>query len=161
MDLRSLGIDLSRGRVFQARGDDGEPSQRCRGRACLALRVPLVPTAAGSLNGLVQVGALLSGTAYYLGFAPPRLLIRAWQEPELRRFLERAATLPRLPDTATIVRTLEDGAARTMGAGAALGLWDADNGVLRFANPHAVLGVHLGVGLRRRRTAKEGAIKNR
>lgn len=105
---------------------------------------PLLPGAGGFLNGLVQIGSLLSGVAYYVGFAPPRLLVRAWQEPELRGFLERAATLPRLRDTGMIVRTLEDGAARTMGAGASIGLWDADKGVLRFANPHGVLPSEVG-----------------
>ena len=35
--------------------------------------------------------SLLSGLCYIVGFAPPALLRRAWQEPELRAFLGRAA----------------------------------------------------------------------
>ena len=61
------------------------------------------------------------------------MLRRAWQEPELRAFLGRAASLPRLPDTESIVRELEHGAASSLGAdGANVGLWDEAAGVLRF-----------------------------
>jgi uncharacterized protein YjeT (DUF2065 family) len=55
--------------------------------------------------GLIQqLASLASGVSYFIGFAPPSILRRAWQEPELRAFLGRAASLPRLPDTAAIVR---------------------------------------------------------
>ena len=77
--------------------------------------------------------ALASGIAYFLGFATPGWLRRTWQEPELRAFLGRAARLPRLPDTASIVRELERGAAASLGAPyAAIGLWDGEAQVLRF-----------------------------
>ena len=77
---------------------------------------------------------LASGLAYFLGFAPPAWLRRAWQEPELRAFLSRAARLPRLPTTAAIVRELEQGAATSVGAPhAAVGLWVEPEGVLRFS----------------------------
>lgn len=76
---------------------------------------------------------LLSGLGYFIGFAPPAWLRRTWQEPELRRFLVRAARLPRLPDTAAIVRELEEGAAASLGSGeAAIGLWDEDRQRLTF-----------------------------
>ncbi|MGH2369718.1 MAG: GAF domain-containing sensor histidine kinase, partial [Chloroflexota bacterium] len=76
---------------------------------------------------------LASGVCYFLGFAPPSILRRAWQEPELRAFLGRAASLPRLPDTESIVHALEQGAASSLGApGAAIGLWDSDARALRF-----------------------------
>ncbi len=82
---------------------------------------------------LVQATSLCSGLAYFTGFAPPAMLRRAWQEPELRAFLGRAARLPRLPDTAAIVTELETGAAAALGAsGAAIGLWDESVGALRF-----------------------------
>ena len=84
------------------------------------------------LNGITQVLALGSGLAFFVGFAPPRALRRAWQEPELRGFLKRAASLPRLPDTASIVSELERGAANTLGARAAVGLWDPVANALRF-----------------------------
>ncbi|MBV9281438.1 MAG: hypothetical protein JOZ41_15265, partial [Chloroflexi bacterium] len=43
--------------------------------------------------------ALACGVSYFVGFTPPTWLRRTWQEPELRAFLGRAASLPRLPDT--------------------------------------------------------------
>ena len=84
------------------------------------------------LSGVTQTLALASGIAFFVGFAPPRALRRAWQEPELRGFLKRAASLPRLPDTASIVSELERGAANTLGARAAVGLWDPVANALRF-----------------------------
>ena len=72
--------------------------------------------------------------SYFLGFAPPGLLRRAWQEPELRSFLGRAASLPRLPDTGTIIAEMERGASTSVGAPhARIGLWDEPAQVLRFA----------------------------
>ena len=92
-----------------------------------------VPDAAGPWTLLSRFFGLAAGVGYFLGFAPPVLLRRAWQEPELRAFLGRAASLPRLPDTAAIVRELERGAAASIGAPtAAIGLWDPDAAVVRF-----------------------------
>src|SRR5919109_882189 len=62
-------------------------------------------------SALGQGLGLALGLAYFVGFAPPALLRRAWQEPELRAFLGRAAALPRLPTTEAIVRELERGTA--------------------------------------------------
>jgi signal transduction histidine kinase len=76
---------------------------------------------------------MASGLAYVLGFAPPTWLRRAWQEPELRAFLERAAALPHLPDTHAIVTELERGAASATGsAGASIGLLDERGVALVF-----------------------------
>lgn len=83
---------------------------------------------------LSDVGGLASAISYFIGFSPPVFLRRAWQEPELRVFLGRAANLPRLPDTASILRELEEGARSSVGAPhASIGLWDEERGVLRFA----------------------------
>lgn len=80
-----------------------------------------------------DIFGLLAGISYFLGFAPPAWLRRAWQEPELRAFLLRAARLPHLPDTAAIVQELKQGAAMSVGTpGAALGLHDAERNALRF-----------------------------
>lgn len=81
---------------------------------------------------LAELCGLGSALAYYLGFAPPGFLRRAWQAPELRAFLARAARLPRLPTTLDIVRELEAGAASSTGATARIGLWTEDAGVVRF-----------------------------
>ena len=93
---------------------------------------------------IAQLLGLASGLAYFIGFAPPRGLRRAWQEPELRDFLQRAASLPRLPSTSAIVNALQDGAANTLGGRAAIGLYDAELRVLRFQDPHAVLPNEVG-----------------
>jgi signal transduction histidine kinase len=83
-------------------------------------------------EALAQLLGLGSAVAYYLGFAPPPILRRAWQEPELRSFLARAASLPRLPATLDIVRELERGASNSTGTSARIGLWQDDTSKLRF-----------------------------
>src|SRR6266540_5852736 len=83
-------------------------------------------------QALAQLLGLGSAVAYYLGFAPPPILRRAWQEPELRAFLARAASLPRLPTTLDIVRELEHGASNSTGTTARIGLWQDDISKLRF-----------------------------
>jgi signal transduction histidine kinase len=76
---------------------------------------------------------LASGLSFFLGFAPPLILRRAWQEPELRTFLGRAASLPRLPDTDAIIAELERGARMSLGAsGARIGIWDAVDNRITF-----------------------------
>lgn len=112
------------------------------GLGLLAIGVgALLPTTLGHAVSLIEQLALLgAGLGYFVGFAPPPLLRRAWQEPELRSFLSRAASLPRLPDTAAIVRELEDGAKAAIGAPAAsIGLWDEATGTLGYsgAGPNA------------------------
>jgi signal transduction histidine kinase len=80
-----------------------------------------------------RFAGLASGVSYFLGFSPPAWLRRAWQEPDLRAFLGRAASLPRLSDTQAIVRELQRGAAASVGAPAAVvGLWLPDEGVVRL-----------------------------
>jgi signal transduction histidine kinase len=85
----------------------------------------------GDPNSVWQMLSDLSGFAaaccYFLGFASPRWLRRAWQEPELRAFLGRAARLPRLADIKAMIAELESGAATSLGApNARIGLWDAE-----------------------------------
>ena len=93
----------------------------------------LAPGLAEYWRVLSRLTGLASGLAYFLGFAPPVVLRRAWQEPELRQFLGRAANLPRLPTTGAIVQELERGTASALGVPkASVGLWDEDEGVLRF-----------------------------
>jgi signal transduction histidine kinase len=104
----------------------------------------LPPSLTGLSDGVIQVLALASAIAYVVGFAPPQILRRAWQEPELRAFLRRAASLPRLPDTPSIVRALQDGAGSTLGARATIGLFDRQTNRLRFQDPHGVLPNEIG-----------------
>jgi signal transduction histidine kinase len=99
----------------------------------LGLR-PLLPDRYADLWQILgDTAGLASGVSFFLGVAPPRWLRRAWQEPELRAFLGRAASLPRLPDTEAIVHELERGAALSVGASeASIGLWEAADQVVRF-----------------------------
>ncbi len=92
-----------------------------------------LPDEAPVWTELSLLAGLGSGLAYFIGFVPPTWLRRAWQEPELRAFLGRAASLPRLSTTDAIIKELERGAAASLGAPAAsVGLWDPTAGVLRF-----------------------------
>jgi signal transduction histidine kinase len=82
---------------------------------------------------LSELAGLASAAFYFLGFAPPPILRRAWQEPEVRGFLSQATRLSRLPNTESVLRALESGAARAIGAPYALiGVWDESRGVLKF-----------------------------
>lgn len=92
----------------------------------------MLPHRPSWLDVLALLFTLISGLGYFVGFAPPAWLRRAWQEPEVRAFLGRAATLPRLPTTRQIVQELERGAASSLGAPAAvITLWDHTDQVLR------------------------------
>lgn len=92
-----------------------------------------------SMSAVLGLGA---GFAYFVGFATPEWLRRAWQAPELRDFLAAAASLPRMPDSQAILRELERGAALTLGAeGARIGLWDEHRQVLLYDAKHAPLQV--------------------
>jgi signal transduction histidine kinase/FtsH-binding integral membrane protein len=86
--------------------------------------------------GWEELGAALglaSGVCYFVGFAPPTWLRRAWQEPEVRAFLTRVTSLTRLPDMRDLVGELERGAADALGAPAArVALWDPDRCRLRL-----------------------------
>lgn len=102
------------------------------GLTILTIGLSAVPGALSPLWMLLsQFGGLLCGLGFFVGFAPPTWLRRAWQEPEVRAFLGRAASLPRLPDTQAIVRELEQGAANSLGTtSATIALWDEQTGVL-------------------------------
>ncbi len=82
-----------------------------------------------------QVLGLVSAGAFFVGFAPPSFLRRAWQAPELRDLLARAASLPRLPTTLDIVRELEKGAAAATGSQARIGLWREEDQKVRMWRP--------------------------
>ena len=99
----------------------------------------IVPAAAPVISGLTQLLALGAAVSWFLGFAPPAPLRRMWQEPELRAFLERASTLPRLPTTDAILRELERGTGTSFGARATIGLYDPTTRVIRFDNAHGAL----------------------
>jgi signal transduction histidine kinase/ActR/RegA family two-component response regulator len=87
----------------------------------------------GSYTALTMTLALASALAYVVAFSPPRLLRRAWREPELRAFLARAVEISPLEETVAIARRLEERAAAALGAnGAEIALWDEAAGELRL-----------------------------
>lgn len=130
--------------VRSARHSSGITRRRMRavalGSLCLGLVIvvagveSLFPASTRWLSGVIaNCLGLACGISYFVGFTPPRWLRRTWQEPELRAFLGRAASLPRLPDTAAIVRELEHGTATSLGTGrAAIGVWNESAGELEF-----------------------------
>ncbi|NJN17102.1 MAG: GAF domain-containing protein [Oscillochloris sp.] len=93
-------------------------------------QLPIDPEDARSL---VDIFGAAAGISYYFGFTPPRWLRRIWQEPELRAFLSRSASLPQIEDYTRLLHALERGAAAALGAPyAGVGIWDADARLLRF-----------------------------
>jgi signal transduction histidine kinase len=85
------------------------------------------------LDAVGQVGALTSVLAFFLGFAPPAWIRRAWREPDLRAFLERSIHLTGLADDREAIAQLSNAAADAFGApGAAIALADPDRPVLRY-----------------------------
>lgn len=129
--------------VREARRSNGVTRRRMQavaaGSLCLGLTILLsgfaliVARLAPIWTGAGDCFAIGSGVAYFIGFAPPAWLRRSWQEPELRAFLGRAANLPRLPDTRSIIEALEVGAASSIGApGAQIGIWDEAEHAIRF-----------------------------
>jgi signal transduction histidine kinase len=98
--------------------------------------VRLVLPATETWVGLANQGlGLATVVSYFVGFAPPPVLRRAWQEPAIRGLLADAADLVQLPDAHEIAARLEATALAASGAqGAAVGLWDEQTGRLVFRN---------------------------
>ena len=94
--------------------------------------------------------SLACGVAFFVGFAAPQWLRRAWQEPDIRHFLGRAVSLPHIPNTEAVLIELERclgdlfGAYRTV-----IRFWQPETGTLEPAvessrpavivEPHAFL----------------------
>ncbi len=88
-----------------------------------------------TLAGLPQVIALVAAIAFFLGFATPTWIRRAWREPDLRNFLERSIHLPTLTDERRALIEIQNAAAAAFGAsGAAIGLAVPGHPVLRYVN---------------------------
>jgi signal transduction histidine kinase len=84
---------------------------------------------------LAQVAALVAAVAFFLGFAPPAWIRRAWREPDLRHFLERSIHLAGLTDERAAVAELNQAAASALGAtGVSIGLVDPERGMMRYVD---------------------------
>src|SRR5688572_7773633 len=89
-----------------------------------------------NLGALPQIISLFAALAFFLGFAPPTWVRRAWREPDLRRFLERSIHLPTLPDERRALQEVESAVAAAFGApGASIGLAVPGHPTLRYVNP--------------------------
>lgn len=98
----------------------------------LVLVGALVESEVASVAG--QLLGLASAVSFFLGFAPPGWIRRAWREPDLRQFLQRSIHLASLTDERKAMRDLQQAVADTFGAtGAAIGVADEGRGVLRYA----------------------------
>jgi signal transduction histidine kinase len=87
------------------------------------------------LPGLPQVFALFAAIAFFLGFAPPTWVRRAWREPDLRNFLERSVHLVTFTDEREAVVEIQNAVAAAFGAaGASIGLAVPGRAVLRYAS---------------------------
>lgn len=87
------------------------------------------------LDEITAALGVASGVCYFVSFAPPTWLRRAWQEPEVRAFMARSVRLVRLADQHAVIDELQQGAADAVGAPAAsIALWDADERQLRITN---------------------------
>jgi signal transduction histidine kinase len=103
--------------------------------AIVGLFVGVLVEPLGPIVSLIgQVLALAAVLSFFLGFAPPAWVRRAWREPDLRRFLERSVHLAGVADERAAITELELAAAAAFGAkGASIGLADADRRVIRYA----------------------------
>jgi K+-sensing histidine kinase KdpD len=95
----------------------------------------LAPNGAVALNVLVQLAALAAVISFFLGFAPPSWIRRAWREPDLRAFLERSIHLTGVADDRQALAELQQAAADAFGAsGAAIGIADPERPILRYVD---------------------------
>lgn len=103
----------------------------------VALLGAIVDDDGAVLPTVIQVAALASVIAFFLGFMPPTWVRRAWREPDLRAFLERSIHLTGIREDRDAVRELQQAAADTFGAsGAAIGIADAERRVIRYVDRH-------------------------
>jgi signal transduction histidine kinase len=87
----------------------------------------LMPALTGTIQELSAATVLGSAVCYFVAFAPPTWLRRAWQEPELRAFMARVTSLSRLGELRAIAHELERAAADALGAPmASVAIWDPD-----------------------------------
>ena len=101
----------------------------------LALASALVPSDTVGLDVLIQLASLVAVLSFFLGFAPPSWIRRAWREPDLRAFLERSIRFTSVADDREAIAELQQAAADAFGAsGAAIGIADPDRTVLRYVN---------------------------
>ena len=134
---------------------EGVTKQRLRfvaaGSICLGLVIVIagiaafVPSTVGNATHVTnETLALACGVSYFIAFATPLTLRRAWQEPILRQFFGGAVSLSQFPELEPVVSQLEEGARGALGGVAAsVALWDEDEE--EFAFPSSSVGIEHGL----------------
>ncbi|HET6318969.1 MAG TPA: GAF domain-containing protein, partial [Chloroflexota bacterium] len=116
----------------------------------------LLPPLAFIVGGLVQVLAIVAAIGYYLGFAPPRALRRAWQLSELYAYLRVLANQsPDQPAGARLEQLCVTATASVGGIAGAVALWEDGQKHLTIqaaSTPNVPLGSMLDAG--------EGAVEH-
>lgn len=103
------------------------------GAVVLVFAATFLPPLQEVSRPVTQALALAAVVAFFIGFAPPAWLRRAWREPDLRSFLERSVHLSGVVNDHELVGELQRAAADTLGApGVALGLANAEGTTLRW-----------------------------
>ena len=101
------------------------------GAVVVVLLDALAPTL--DLAAFPQLLALFAGLAFFIGFAPPTLIRRAWREPDLRRFMERSVHLTTVADERRAIGEIQQTAAAAFGAsGASVGIAVEGQPILRY-----------------------------
>jgi PAS domain S-box-containing protein len=100
----------------------------------IAVTLPRVIPGAVEVTRLVtQLVILAAGVSYIVGFAPPSIIKRLWQESALREFMEEMNRFPEASSVEDVIRRLEVAAGTaTAGSRALIAIWDEDKGELRF-----------------------------
>ena len=95
----------------------------------------LFPELEPALGLVAQIIALIAVLAFFLGFAPPAWIRRAWREPDLRAFLERSVHLAGVAEERAAILELQAAAAAAFGAtGASIGLAEPERRTLRYVS---------------------------
>ncbi len=100
----------------------------------IAVILPFVLRDGADVTRLVtQLVILAAGISYFVGFAPPSVVKRLWQESALRQFMEEVNRLPEASGVDEIMRLLEIAAGTaTAGSRAVIAVWDEANALLQF-----------------------------
>jgi len=100
----------------------------------IAVGLPLVlPGGADVTRLLTQLVILGAGVSYFIGFAPPSLVKRLWQESALRLFMQEMNRIPEAGSVDEVMRRLEIAAGTaTAGGRAVIAVWDEAKAQLHF-----------------------------
>ncbi len=92
-----------------------------------------LPGGADLTRLVTQIVILAAGVSYFVGFAPPSVIKRLWQESALRQFMQEMNRFPEASSVEEVIRRLEIAAGiATAGSRALIAIWDENKGEVRF-----------------------------